>query len=109
MTRRTASERQAEAALYRERSEASSTTQMVSTAQCEYKKTGRYLTLSSEVIGMPGEFWVRSHHTGKIVKFVAVQPGDSLFDEDGWDGEQCVYRPSVAVPNVDYMVIYNQY
>lgn len=82
---------------------------MVSTAQCEYKKAGRYLTLPSEVIGMPSEFWVRSHHTGKIVKFVAVQPGDSLFDEDGWDGEQCVYRPTVDVPNVDYMVIYNQY
>jgi len=80
---------------------------MVSTAQCEYKKAGRYLTLSSEVIGMPSEFWVRSHHTGKIVKFVAVQPGDRLFDEDGWDGTQQIYRPTVPVPNVDYMVIYN--
>ena len=109
MTRRTASERQAEAALYRQRSEAAATDRMISTAQCEYKKAGRYLTLSSEVIGMPGEFWVRSHHTGKIVKFTAVQPGDSLFDEDGWDGEQQIYRPTVAVPNIDYMVIYNQY
>lgn len=108
MTRRTASERQAEAALYQARSEASAT-KMVSTAQCEYKKAGRYLTLPSEVIGMPPEFWVRSHHTGKIVKFVAVQPGDSLFDEDGWDGEQCVYRPVDDIPNVDHMIIFNQY
>ena len=82
---------------------------MVSTAQCVYNKTGRYLSLPSEVIGMPPEFWVRSHHTGKIVKFVAVQPGDSLFDQDGWDGEQCIYRPVDALPNVDHMVIYNQY
>ena len=82
---------------------------MVSTAQCYYEKKSKALSLPSDVIGMPGEFWVRSHHTGKIVKFVAVQPGDSLFDEDSWDGEQCIYRPTVAVPNVDHMVIYNQY
>ena len=115
MTRRTASERQAEAALYRQRSEASSTTQMVSlspapmfsTSQCEYDKVRKVLKMPAGVLGMPLTFHVRSHHTGKIVKFVAVQPGDSLFDEDGWDGEQCIYRPTVAVPNVDYMVIYN--
>ncbi len=109
MIRRTASERQAEAALYRARSEAAATDRMVSTAQCQYDKARRVLSISSEVIGMPGEFWVRSHHTTKIVKFTAVQPGDSLFDEDGWDGEQQIYRPTVAVPNVDHMVIYNQY
>jgi hypothetical protein len=83
------------------------TTHLVSTAQCDYDKQRKVLTLSSRVIGMPHTFHVRSHYTGKIVMFVAVQPGDSLFDEDGWDGEQCVYRPSVAVPNVDHMVIYN--
>jgi hypothetical protein len=109
MIRRTSGERQAEAALYRQRSETAATDRMVSTAQCQYDKARRVLTLSSEVIGMPGEFWVRSHHTGKIVKFTAVQPGDSLFDQDGWDGQQCIYRPVVAVPNVDHMVIYNQY
>ena len=83
------------------------TTHLVSTAQCQYDKTRKVLSLSSRVIGMPQTFHVRSHHTGKIVQFVAVQPGDSLFDEDSWDGEQCIYRPTVAVPNVDHMVIYN--
>ena len=107
MTRRTASERQAEAAVYRARSEAAATDRMVSTAQCQYDKARRVLTLPSEAIGMPSEFWVRSHHTGKIVKFVAVQPGDRLFDQDGWDGEQQIYRATVAVTNVDHMVIYN--
>jgi hypothetical protein len=82
---------------------------MVSTKQSVYHKTRRILSISSEVIGMPPEFWVRSHHTGKIIKFTAVQPGDPLFDQDGWDGEQCVYRPTVAVPNVDHMVIFNEY
>jgi hypothetical protein len=58
---------------------------------------------------MPQEFFVRSHHTGKEVRFVAVGPEDVLFDEDGYDGEQCIYRPVGHVPNVDYLVIYNQY
>lgn len=86
----------------------SAATPLVSTAQCQYDKARRVLTLESKVIGMPQTLHVRSHHTGKIVKFTAVQPGDRLFDEDGWDGEQCIYRPTVAVPNIDHMVIYNQ-
>ena len=107
MTRRTASERRAEAALYQARSEASATDRMVSTAQCDYDKQRKVLSLPSEVIGMPLTFWVRSHHTGKIVRFVPVNPADRLYDQDGWDGEQQIYRPIVAVPNVDHMVIYN--
>lgn len=81
---------------------------MVDLKLCEYHKSGKYLALASEYFGMPAEFAVRSHHTGKVVTFKAVQPGDPLFDEDSWDGEQCIYRPTSIVPNVDHMVIYNQ-
>ena len=76
---------------------------------CEFRKEQKCLTLASEYFGMPAEFAVRSNHTGKVVTFKAVQPGDPLWDEDGWDGEQCVYRPTINIPNVEYMVIYNQY
>jgi hypothetical protein len=76
---------------------------------CDYDKTRKVLKLSSEYIGMPGKFSVLSHHTGKEVRFVAVGPNDVLFDEDGWDGEQCIYRPLGNVPGVDYMVIYHMY
>lgn len=100
MTRRTTAERQAEA---------SATTHMVSTSQCQYDKTRKVLTLASEVIGMPLTFHVRSHHTGKIVRFVPVNPADPLYDQDGWDGEQQIYRPVGHIPGVDHMVIYNQY
>jgi hypothetical protein len=41
--------------------------------------------------------------------FVTVGPQDRLFDQDGWDGEQQIYRPIGNVPNVDYMVIYHTY
>lgn len=74
---------------------------------CEFDKQRKVLKLASEYFGMPEEFVVRSHHTGKHVRFVSVKPGDPLFDEDGWDGEQCVYRPVLATTNVDHMVIYN--
>ena len=76
---------------------------------CEYDKTRKVLKLASEYFGMPLTFGVRSHHTGKIVRFVPVNPADPLFDEDHWDGEQQIYRPVGNVPGVDYMVIYNQY
>lgn len=76
---------------------------------CEYNKTRKVLKLASEHIGMPNEFMVRSHHTGKEVRFTVVNEHDVLFDEDGWDGEQKIYRPIGNVPNVDHMVIYNQW
>ena len=82
---------------------------MVSTSQCQYDKTRKVPTLASEVIGMPSTFYVRSHHTRKIVRFVPVNPADPLFDQDGWDGEQQIYRPVGNIPGVDHMIIYNQY
>lgn len=77
--------------------------------KCEYDKKRKVLKLASEYIGMPRQFFVRSHHTGKEVRFTVVTEHDVLFDEDGWDGEQQLYRPVGNVPGVDYMVIYNQY
>ena len=76
---------------------------------CEYDKSRKVLKLASEYIGMPLTFFVRSHHTGKEVRFVPVNPADKLFDPDQWDGEQQIYRPVGNVPGVDHLVIYNQY
>lgn len=81
----------------------------VSLSKCEYDRGRRVLKLASEFFGMPREFFVRSHHTGKEVRFVAVGPEDVLFDQDQWDGEQQVYRPMGHVPGVDHMVIYHAY
>jgi hypothetical protein len=76
---------------------------------CEYDKNRKVLKLTSEYCGMPRELFVRSHHTGKEVRFVAVGPEDVLFDRDGWDGEQCIYRPMGHVPRVNHMVIYHAF
>lgn len=74
---------------------------------CDYDKSRKVLKLASEYFGMPNTFFVKSHHTGKEVRFVTVGPEDKLFDEDGWDGEQQIYRPLGNVPGVDHMVIYH--
>lgn len=76
---------------------------------CEFDKNRKVLKLASEYFGMPNEFFVESHHSGKSVRFTMIGPEDKLFDQDGWDGEQCIYRPVGNVPNVDHMVIYHQW
>jgi len=96
----------AEAAVYRARSEAA-TIPVVPLEHCEYDKNRKVLKLASEFFGMPSTFFVKSHHTGKEVRFVVVGPEDKLFDPDQWDGEMQVYRPVGNVPNVDHMVIYH--
>ena len=82
----------------------------VDLSKCDYDKARKVLKLVSDYIGMPRQFFVKSHHTGKEVRFVAVGPEDKLFNEDGWDGEMCVYRPAGGnVPGVDHLVIYHAY
>lgn len=79
----------------------------VSLKYCEYDKNRKVLKLASEYFGMPPTFFVKSHHTGKEVRFVPVGPEDKLFDPDQWDGEQQIYRPLGNVPGVDHMIIYH--
>lgn len=81
----------------------------VNLSKCEFDKSRKVLKLASEYMGMPLEFYVKSHITGKTVRFVVVGEDDPLFDQDQWDGEQQIYRPVDRTPNVDYMVIYHAY
>lgn len=82
---------------------------MVDLSLCEYDSQRRVLKLASEYFGMPREFFVKSNHTGKVVRFTVIGPEDRLFDPDGWDGEQQIYRPVGQVPKVDHLVIYHQW
>lgn len=81
--------------------------QTISLDKCDYDKTRKTLSLASEFFGMPSRFKVRSHHTNQVIEFVTVGENDPLFDQDGWDGEQQIYRPTVPQKNVDHMTIYN--
>jgi hypothetical protein len=118
MFRRTATDRKYEAARHRQMTDEmtsivrpqvnrESNIPTIDLSKCDYDKSRKVLKLVSEYIGMPRQFFVKSHHTGKEVRFVEIGPEDKLYDEDGWDGEQKIYRPVGVVPNVDYMVIYH--
>lgn len=48
----------------------------------------------------PDSVFVTSSRTKKTVEFLPVTYGDDLFDEDGWDGEQMVYRAVSSDPKV---------
>lgn len=77
----------------------------VSLDRCVYDKNRKRLKLSSAEIGMPSAFYVKSHATGRLIKFVCVGPDDELFDQDQWDGIQQIYRPENHLDTVDHMII----
>ena len=81
----------------------------VSLDRCEYIKGQKQLRLASEYFGMPERFEVVSHLTNRIVEFMTVPRGHPLYDEDGWDGEMCVYQPVDHLKNVESLVIYHAY
>lgn len=111
MTRRSAADRKAEAARHRQMTEEAiksmSNIPTISLQLCEYDKANKILRLPSEYYGMPNEFFLKSHHTDKVVRFKVIDQYDLLFDPDGWDGEICIYRPFGNVPKVDHLVIYH--
>ena len=106
--RRTTQDRMAEAGVYRARTEAAQIP-TVSLKYCEYDKNRKVLKLASEFFGMPSTFFVESHITGRVVRFVQIGPEDKLFDQDQWDGEQQIYRPlgDESITKIDHMVIYH--
>ena len=77
--------------------------------KCHFKAYCGKLELASEFAGMPSAIRIRSHHTGRTVLFRPVEPGDPLFDEDGYDGEQMFYRPVEPTNNAKVLMIYHQY
>lgn len=83
-------------------------TPTVSLKLCDFNSKNRVLTLGSNVIGLPKTFKVVSHKTGRAIRFAPVNPGDPLFDQDQWDGEQQIYRPVESNSGVDHMIIYRE-
>ena len=93
--RRTAADRQAEAARYRQMSDEAHVS-TVGLELCHYKAHCGKLELSTAHTNdrLPASIFIQSHRTGRVVRFSKVTETDPLFDQDQWDGEQQVYRPS---------------
>ena len=70
-----------------------------------WNKDRKSLVMNNFTHAFPQEFMVRSHHTGKEVRFYRVNDFDVLYDQDQWDGEQMVYRPVGTVANVEYAAL----
>ena len=77
---------------------------------CEYVPEFNMLRIPSKFFGKPPEFFVTSHHTGRVIRFVTIDEIHPLFDQDQWDGEQMVYEPAPGEEKckVSIAVIYNQ-
>jgi len=64
---------------------------------CPVKSNGKF----------PAAVNVHSPRTDKTVIYVFLTPNDSRFDQDGWDGEQMVYKTIEQTNNAEYLVLYN--
>lgn len=80
---------------------------LISTADCRFDKATKTLVtpLPQGFVSFPKEVDMVSHHTGKIVTFVTLQPGDKGYDEDHWDGEMQGYKPKTPLPNVQLLML----
>lgn len=83
-------------------------TQIANLKHCTWDARTKRLKLSSEFAGMPSSIKIRSDKTNRVIEFVSLSPCDPLYDEDQWDGEQKIYRPTESC-NVDHLVIFNEW
>lgn len=89
----------------------------ISLKQCQKQQNfnnGRMsLYLASEHFAgtFPKQFFVESHHTGRVVRFLVIGPEDELFNPDQWDGEMQIYRPvgDEVDTKVDYLVVQHEW
>jgi hypothetical protein len=81
---------------------------IISTRDCEYKKTTGTL-VKPHNSRFPNEVFVESHISGRVVRFIHIQMGHPMYDEDGWDGEQAVYQPAngEARTNAQVLVLHH--
>lgn len=79
-------------------------------SHCKFIKERKTLVVNSNFTGgrFPAKIKVRSHITNIVLEFVPVTEDDPLFDQDGWDGEQAIYRvTSQWNSKVEYLVIHH--
>lgn len=86
----------------------------ISLKYCDYDKARKALRVSSEFFAgtFPKNFFVESHHTGRVVRFTVIGPEDKLFNPDQWDGEMQIYRPvssEFQIQNVDHLVVQHEW
>lgn len=79
--------------------------------KCYWNKEQRFISVVSEFFSgsFPKTVTIESERTGVQMTFVPVQPGDYFFDEDSWDGEQMIYKPTTQNPKVNRLIVYHEF
>jgi hypothetical protein len=82
---------------------------VISLKVCSYLKKEKSLKISSEFFAgsFPREFYVRSHHTNKVVKFIYDE--EKAKRQEFWDGEYAEYIPEVPMKNIERAVVIHEY
>ena len=78
--------------------------------QFSFNKETKVLSAEASSLGMmpgrfPRSFEVFSPNTGRTVKFEYDQ--EAAEANEFWDGEMVEYRPTIALPNVKTIVVFN--
>jgi len=76
----------------------------LNTVDCDFDASKGILKCRSGVGNYPQVVEVTSHHTGKVVRFVRDE--ELAIANEGWDGEECWYKPQEILPRVDYLVLF---
>ena len=78
----------------------------LSLLQCKWQKHLNQLSTPWNV-RFPNEVAVYNSKTGKHRIYVRLNETDPRFDQDGWDGEQMVYRTHSPTNSAEYLVLYH--
>lgn len=84
----------------------SNTTEYLSLEKCKWQKHLNQLSTPWNV-RFPNEVAVYNSKTGKHRIYVRLNETDPRFDQDGWDGEQMVYRTHSPTNSAEYLVLYH--
>lgn len=65
---------------------------VISLDKFQYSKEKKTLQMSTSMYGAPGEFFVESHKTGRVVHFVPDL--DNMLENEFYDGLAYAYKPA---------------
>lgn len=71
--------------------------------QCQFRKEHKLLTFGTDA-SFPEVVFVKSHHTGRTIKFVYDQA--AAIANEFWDGCQAEYYPADDCQNVKRLVLH---
>lgn len=74
---------------------------VIKLALFDHNKVKKTLQLSSEPYGIPEQFYVESHKTGRTVLF--VQDIDDMMSNEFYDGEAVSYKPAPSEYNCNIL------